>query len=158
MIYLLDLLHMLKKCLGLNVYCEDFQNAIVEPESVDVVTMWDTIEHLPRPDLYIDKSRSGIKTGGFFFLTTGDIGSRIAQVRQEKWRLIHPPTHLHYFNRQTIARLLASKGLQVVHMKYVGVRRSLRQIAYSLLILGKRNSRLYKLLDLIHRLVIYHSF
>ncbi len=136
-----------KECLGLNVYCEDFQNAAVEPESVDVVTMWDTIEHLPRPDLYIEKVVQALKPGGFFFLTTGDIGSQIAQVRREKWRLIHPPTHLHYFNRQTIVRLLASKGLQVVHTKYVGVRRSLRQIAYSVLVLGKRNSRLYQLLD-----------
>ena len=40
-------------------------------------------------------------------LTTGDIGSRLARMRGQKWRLIHPPSHLHYFDRVTVTRLLA---------------------------------------------------
>lgn len=136
-----------KEELGLNVYCEDFQNAAVALESTDVVTMWDTIEHLPRPDLFIDKAIQVLKPGGYLMLTTGDIGSLLARVQQGKWRLIHPPTHLHYFSRDTIVKLLESKGLHIVRLKYVGVRRSLRQIAYSLIVLGKRNPRLYQLLS-----------
>jgi hypothetical protein len=81
-----------------------------------------------------------LKPGGFLFLTTGDIGSLIARVKRERWRLFHPPTHLHYFSRSTIARLLATAGLQVVKTRYVGVRRSVRQVVYSMLVLGKQRS------------------
>jgi 2-polyprenyl-3-methyl-5-hydroxy-6-metoxy-1,4-benzoquinol methylase len=129
-----------KRELGVDARCEDFLDVPLEAASVDVVAMWDTIEHLPRPDLTIGKVGRVLKPGGFLFLTTGDIGSVIARVKREKWRLFHPPTHLHYFNRSTIARLLGTAGLQVVKIRYVGVRRSVRQVAYSVLVLGKQRS------------------
>jgi 2-polyprenyl-3-methyl-5-hydroxy-6-metoxy-1,4-benzoquinol methylase len=133
--------------LGVDARCEDFADAAIADESADVVVMWDTIEHLPRPDRTVDKVGQVLRPGGFLFLTTGDIGSVLARVRRERWRLIHPPTHLHYFSRKTIAQLLGNAGLQVVETKYVGVRRSLRQMAYSLFALGKaRPSRLYRLI------------
>jgi ubiquinone/menaquinone biosynthesis C-methylase UbiE len=118
--------------------CGDFLEVPLEAASVDVVAMWHTVEHLPRPGLTIGKVGRVLKPGGFLFLTTGDIGSVIARVRREKWRLFHPPTHLHYFSLSTIARLLGTAGLQVVKTRYVGVRRSLRQVAYSMLVLGER--------------------
>jgi 2-polyprenyl-3-methyl-5-hydroxy-6-metoxy-1,4-benzoquinol methylase len=133
--------------LGVDASCVDFLEVPLEPASVDVVVMWDTIEHLPRPDLTIAKVGQVLRPGGFLFLTTGDIGSRLARLRRERWRLFHPPTHLHYFSRVTIARLLETSGLQMVKTKYVGVRRSIRQVAYSLLVLGKRRqSQLYNII------------
>jgi 2-polyprenyl-3-methyl-5-hydroxy-6-metoxy-1,4-benzoquinol methylase len=133
--------------LGVDARCEDFLDAAVEPESADMVVMWDVVEHLPRPDLTIEKASRVLRPGGFLALTTGDIGSVMARMRGGKWRLVHPPTHLHYFNRKSIMRLLESSGLKPVLTKYVGVRRSLRQIAYSLLMLGKqRTSRLYRII------------
>jgi 2-polyprenyl-3-methyl-5-hydroxy-6-metoxy-1,4-benzoquinol methylase len=132
--------------LGVDARCEDFLEAPLEPSSVDVVAMWDTIEHLPRPDLTVGKIGQVLRPGGLLFLTTGDIDSFLARVKRDKWRLFHPPTHLHYFSRRTMVRLLESAGLQVVKTKYVGVRRSIHQVAYSLLALGKpRPSRLYHL-------------
>lgn len=137
-----------RECLGVDVRCQDALDVSLEPESADVVVMWDTIEHLPRPDLVMDKLVQVLRPDGYLFLTTGDIGSLLARFRRERWRLIHPPTHLHYFSRETIATLLEGRGLQPVEMRYVGTRRSLRQIAHSLLALGKeRPSRLYRLLS-----------
>jgi len=137
-----------RECLGVDARCEDFLDASVEPESVDAVVMWDTIEHLPRPDLTIDKIVRVLRPNGFLFLTTGDIGGVLARARRERWRLICPPSHLHYFSRKTIARLLENGGLQPVEIKYVGVRRSLRQTVYSLLVLRKQHppSWLYRLI------------
>jgi 2-polyprenyl-3-methyl-5-hydroxy-6-metoxy-1,4-benzoquinol methylase len=66
-------------------------------EKKDVFCMWDTIEHLERPEEFIKKVSSEIRQGGYFFLTTGDIGSLLAKVRGKKWRMIHPPTHLFTF-------------------------------------------------------------
>ena len=137
-----------RECLGVEARCQDALDVSLEAESADVVVMWDTIEHLPRPDLVVDKVVQALRPAGFLFLTTGDIGSVLARLRRERWRLVHPPTHLHYFSRETIARLLEGRGLQPVEMRYVGTRRSLRQIAHSLLVPGKeRPSRVYRLLS-----------
>jgi SAM-dependent methyltransferase len=135
-----------REILRLDARCEDFIDAKIEPESADIITMWDVIEHLPRPDLILSKAEKILKPGGFIFITTGDIGSILAKIRKQKWRLIHPPTHLHYFNQDTIIYLLGRSMLNTIEIKHVGSRRSLRQIAYSLLALGKEKpSRLYNI-------------
>jgi SAM-dependent methyltransferase len=136
-----------REALGVEARCADILEVSLESASADVLVMWDTIEHLPRPDLTLDKAVEALRPSGFLFLTTGDIGSILARWRREKWRLVHPPTHLHYFNRLTISRLLESVGLRVVETRYIGMRRSLRQVAYSLFELGKpRPSWLYRLI------------
>ena len=43
--------------------CGDYLNTDLRRQ-VDIVAMWDTIEHLKRPDLFIKKMASDIKPGG----------------------------------------------------------------------------------------------
>jgi len=132
--------------LGMDATCEDFSKSSVPAGSADVVAMWDTIEHLPRPDLKLEAAVEALRPGGHLFLTTGDVGSLLARVRKEKWRLVHPPTHLHYFSQDTIQRLFRRLGLEPVLVKYVGTRRSIGQVAFSLLQLNRpKPSRLYQL-------------
>jgi len=130
--------------MGVDARCEDFLTSNFNPSSADVAVMWDVIEHLPRPDLVAQKIFKTLKPNGYFFLTTGDIGSALAKFQKEKWRLIHPPTHLHYFNKETIKRLLTNSGFRVVDIRYIGVERSFKQIAFGLFMMGKKKrSKIY---------------
>lgn len=131
--------------LGVDARCEDFVTAPVASASADVIVIWDTIEHLARPDLVVAKASQVLKPGGMLFLTTGDIGSILARMRKRRWRLVTLPSHLHYFTKKTLSRLLSNAGLVPVSAKYVGVRRSLRQVAYRLFAFGRqRRSGLYE--------------
>lgn len=105
------------------------------PEQVDTLCMWDTIEHLGRPRDFIEKAARDVRPGGLLALTTGDIGSLNARLRGRRWRMIHPPTHLHYFSRHTLVRLLDSAGFDVVHLETAGNTRSVRGIVYAILVL-----------------------
>jgi SAM-dependent methyltransferase len=122
---------------GLDVRTDDF--LLANPASfrglIDVTVMWDVIEHLDRPDLYLARIADVSRPGALLYVTTGDIGSVVARLRGSRWRMIHPPTHLHYFSRSTLARLLANHGFRVLEIRTVGVARSLRQILYSVLVL-----------------------
>ncbi|GHA85616.1 class I SAM-dependent methyltransferase [Cognatilysobacter bugurensis] len=100
---------------------------------VDLVTMWDTIEHLPRPDLFVEKAASHVLPGGHIAITTGDIGSLNARLRGRHWRMIHPPTHLHYFSVDTLRELLERRGFEVVHVSHPGNARDLRSILHFIL-------------------------
>lgn len=134
--------------LGLDARYEVFKAGSVESASADVAVLWDTLEHLPRPDLTLEAVAGALRPGGYLFLTTGDISSWMARFRRHKWRLIHPPTHLHYFSRRTLRLLLERTGLSLVKLRYTAVWRSMRQILYSLLVLGRsRPSSLYELLS-----------
>lgn len=120
--------------LGVDVVAADYL-AQQLPEQVDTLCMWDTIEHLSRPRDFIEKAARDVRAGGLLALTTGDIDSFNARLRGRRWRMIHPPTHLHYFSRRTLVRLLDSAGFDVVHLETAGNTRSIRGIVYAILVL-----------------------
>ena len=136
-----------RKNFGVEAICADFATLPDEKETYDVVCLWDTIEHLPEPFLYLKKAAGWLKPGGHLWLTTGDMGSVIAKARGEKWRQIHPPTHLYYFDRHSIEKALNSAGLKLEKFEHVGQYRSLKTMAYVLFVL--RSPRLKWLYNLI---------
>jgi 2-polyprenyl-3-methyl-5-hydroxy-6-metoxy-1,4-benzoquinol methylase len=101
-----------------------FDDAHIEPGAFQVFCMWDTLEHLPHPETYVAKIAELLPTGGWFFMTTGDIGSPLARRQADRWRMIHPPTHLQYFSRDTVTRFLARHRLQVTHIESTSMCRS----------------------------------
>jgi len=138
--------HYARSVFGLDVRTEDFLS-VTEDEiggPVDAAVMWDVIEHLARPDLFVARIAALARPGAVLCLTTGDIGSLPARLRGRRWRMIHPPSHLHYFSRSTITRLLARYGFRVVDIRSVGVARSFRQILYSILACRLGKTRVYE--------------
>ena len=132
--------------LNLNAHQTDLLNWDFEQRQFDVACMWDTIEHLRAPDKYLKKIVENLSSGGLLTVTTGDIESRMARWRKNRWRLIHPPTHAHYFSRSSLTRLLDRYGFDVVHFEYCGFYRSMDNIAYNILTLRSNYSWLYNLL------------
>lgn len=127
---------------GVPVAAGDFLEYPLEGP-VDAVCMWDTIEHLAHPALYIEKVAACLRAGGILAITTGDIGSPLARWRKGKWRQIHPPSHLHYFSRRTLLLLLAKYGFEVRYAGYAGCYRSADTVAYILLSLKRGRPGLY---------------
>lgn len=128
------------KQLKQNVVCGDYLEAKIEEKASDVF-MWDVIEHLPDPDKFIEKVASELKAGGRIYITTGDIERFIPRMQKAKWRMIHPPSHLHYFSKHTLSKLLERNGFKVVDVSYPPVYRSIRLIYYSLFMLRKKYPR-----------------
>lgn len=133
--------------LKLDVVQADFLAHDFGKQMFDVICMWDTIEHLREPQQYLEKIASHTKSGALLALTTGDIESFNARLRRAKWRLIHPPTHLHYFSSQTMTRMLDNYGFDVIYNRYCGFYRSLGNVAYNVFVLRQQKPQLFKLLE-----------
>lgn len=118
---------------GLPVLTADYLTLPAPARPHDVVCLWDTIEHLRDPELYLDKAARELAPGGTLILSTGDIGALLPRLQGERWRLIHPPTHLHYFSARSISTLLQRLGLQKVRVEYHAFWRSADAVAYRLL-------------------------
>lgn len=127
---------------GLDVSCGDLLAADLSGRCFDVVCLWDTIEHLATPRRYLETVAAHMPRQSLIAITTGDIGSLNARIQKGRWRLIHPPTHLHYFTRQSLSQLLERCGFRVVHVEYCGVYRSLAGMLHNLVTLGWRQPRL----------------
>jgi hypothetical protein len=61
--------------------------------------------------------------------------------------MIHPPTHVHYFSRETLGRLLDDVEADVVQVESAGNSRSLRAIVYALLVLKAGHQGLFRRLE-----------
>ncbi len=123
-----------------NLICGDYLEAKVDEKLSDIF-MWDVIEHLPNPDKFIEKASKELQKGGRIYITTGDIECLIPRMQKAKWRMIHPPSHLHYFSKRTLSKLLENNGFKIIDVSYPPVSRSVRLIYYSLFMLRKKYPR-----------------
>jgi SAM-dependent methyltransferase len=114
-----------RETLGLSATAGSFEDARLDPGEFQAFCMWDTLEHLAHPEAHVARIAKLLPQGGWFFATTGDIGSVTAQRQAERWRLIHPPTHLQYFSRETLSRFLARHGLRTEYIESEPMCRSL---------------------------------
>ena len=140
-----------KNNLGLDATCADLLQYDLARREFDVACMWDTIEHLAHPDLYIAKLADHMRTGALIAITTGDFASLNARLRRTKWRLMHPPSHAHYFSIASMTTMLDRFGFDVVYAHHCGFYRSLRSMAYGVFVQKHGDMRA---LDLLNRLGI----
>jgi SAM-dependent methyltransferase len=80
---------------------------------VDVITLFDVIEHLPNPFESLALCRRHLKPGGIIVITTGDFASSVARLAGAKWRLMTPPQHLWFLTRESLSRAAAPLGLSL---------------------------------------------
>lgn len=116
--------------LKVEIFGGDFEKFSHPGNTYDLVVSLDTIEHIPHPGIFIRHCASVLKKDGYLFLETGDVKSLVARLRGENWRLIHPPEHLNYFSRETIAKLLNKNGFSVIEIHSVWFWRTIMQTIF----------------------------
>ena len=122
-----------KNELGVNASTDNFLEVKFK-DKIDVVVMWDLIEHVPDPDKFVEKAGKILNKGGYLTLTTGDIGTFVPRVRKGKWRMIHPPTHIYYFDRKSMTALLDNYGFDIVDYHYDAIYRNVGSVLNQLLV------------------------
>lgn len=141
-----DAINYAREKFGLSAVCEDFLSFDFSGVKFDTICMWDTIEHLRAPQEYIKKIAKLTDKGALLAITTGDVESVNARLSKDRWRLIHTPTHLHYFSKKTLTRMLDEYGFSVIYNRYCGFYRSLDFVLYRTLGLNKKIKWVYNLL------------
>lgn len=110
---------------GLEAICDVFPSAALAGRSFDVIVMNDFLEHLPDPAAALRAAAELLAPAGLLFITTPDIGSLVARASGRRWLHLKPNEHLLYFDRRTIAALLARAGFRIEYLRSVGRIRNL---------------------------------
>lgn len=116
--------------LGLEV---DTASIVSPPEGLpqfDVVTLWDTIEHLDRPDIALANIRGLLHPNGVFVFSTGDYSSLLRRLTGKRWRLFGDPTHNFFFDEKSLRLMLKRAGFEVSRVTRRGKRVSLSLILH----------------------------
>ena len=101
--------------LRLPVLHEDFYN-MDEREKFDLVTMWDVLEHIDRPGVFLQKVHRITKQNGWLFLQVPQIDSFVSRRQKSEWKMMGLD-HVNYFSRQTMKQILENNGYEVVAIK-----------------------------------------
>ena len=92
-----------------------FEALDLPPNSFDLITMNQVIEHLDDPDTVIKKIAMVLKPGGYIFIETPSLTGWDAKLFKHRyWGGYHFPRHWHLFTPQTLQTLLQKHGLHIV--------------------------------------------
>jgi 2-polyprenyl-3-methyl-5-hydroxy-6-metoxy-1,4-benzoquinol methylase len=83
------------------------------PESFDLVTMWDVVEHVVDPRALLERTRRLLRPDGLLVLETQNVDSLFARLLGRRWHHYKHDEHLSHFAPATLSRLLQETGLRV---------------------------------------------
>ncbi len=89
-------------------------------EPFDCITMWASIEHLQRPDLFLRKARRDLRHGGRLYISTCCAGSVFMKLAGRNWRFYNFPEHLVYFSLKNLSMLMKEAGFTVEKAAFYG--------------------------------------
>jgi SAM-dependent methyltransferase len=99
---------------GLPVFTADLLDAPFATASFDAAIMWHVLEHTHDPSAQIARLFELLRPGGVLGLRVPNIAGFGARVAGRSWNWMCPPAHLWYFSPQTLPRLLAQHGFQIL--------------------------------------------
>jgi len=102
---------------GLDVKSGVLNYETFEPNYFSLITLWDTIEHLPDPRYTFEILHRMLKEDGVVALTTGNVESLVARICGKRWHLYSFPEHLWFFSPRTLRDLLEKTGFRIVEFR-----------------------------------------
>lgn len=85
---------------------------------VDLVTMWEYIEHCPAPRDELQEAASLLRPGGLLAISTPNTDHRLAQTSPPDWREYKPPAHVAFFTARSLTQALMVTGFDVIEIGY----------------------------------------
>lgn len=83
-------------------------------KTYDVIAMWHSIEHLPRPWEVIDAAAKALNPGGILLIAAPNPESAQLEVLGPDWLHLDAPRHLHFLPVSMIQRIGEANGLTTV--------------------------------------------
>ena len=100
--------------------------------ALDLLTMWDYLEHSIDPAADLRRAHEILRPGGVLALSTGDAATLVARLSGSRWHLLTPRHHNFFFTAATLSQLLARSGFDVVSLDHRGSRYPLRYLVHKL--------------------------
>jgi len=99
---------------GFDAVAGDFSAHMFAPGRFDVVSMWNTLEHLPDPFIFATEAWRVLAPGGYLVVSMPNCNSLSVALLRRRYRYI-ALEHLNYFTPATLRTLLTRTGFRVVH-------------------------------------------
>lgn len=102
-----------RNTLGLPAFAGSLPQPVIPPESFDVVTMWQCLEHVHRPLEMLREAYQVLVPGGWLYVTVPNFASGAARWFGADWFGLDLPRHLVHFDPDTLREMLERAGFDV---------------------------------------------
>lgn len=97
---------------GLDVRDGTLEQAALGDGTLDVVTMWHVLEHIPQPVEELRRITTALRPGGVVAIEVPNYGSAVARRMGSAWTSLQPDVHVSQFAPATLALALRRAGLE----------------------------------------------
>jgi len=102
---------------GAKVFVGNVLDAPFPPESFDVITCFDVLEHLHEPRRIMARVAEWLKADGIFYVQVPNIDSAEARVFGSYWHGLELPRHLFHFSPKSLEALANATGFRVLSLE-----------------------------------------
>jgi SAM-dependent methyltransferase len=103
---------------GLNAVYGDLLEQPFPAARFDAALAEQVFEHLYTPVEYLRELHRVLKPGGVLYIAVPNFGSIEAKLKRARWDLVHPVSHVRYFDRASLANLGERCGFEVLRPAY----------------------------------------
>lgn len=100
-------------------FCGELLDAEYPTNFFDVVTLYDTIEHLANPRTVLEEVQRISKTDALLVIQTNDMESLNARFFPRS--MLFPAQHLYYYRKRDLVQLLAGNGFDLVEEEFATI-------------------------------------
>ncbi len=93
----------------------------IEPESIDLVTLWQVLEHIGEPREFLRRCHDLLRPGGVFVAAVPNIEGLSARLTGERWWGLDVPRHLVHYSSRTLCRGLEEAGFTVMKVNHLSL-------------------------------------
>ncbi len=101
-------------------------------EAFSIVTMFHVLEHLPQPQLYLERAREVLTKDGTLIVQVPNADSWQAKLLRSHWQGFDPPRHLVNFSTKTLWATIEGAGFRIVGESHFSLRNNPAALAMSL--------------------------
>jgi 2-polyprenyl-3-methyl-5-hydroxy-6-metoxy-1,4-benzoquinol methylase len=92
-----------------------------EPASVDLVTLWQVLEHIGETREFLERTHDLMRPGGVFVAAVPNIEGVSARLTGGRWWGLDVPRHLVHFSPRTLRNALEHAGFTVIRVNHLSM-------------------------------------
>lgn len=82
----------------------------------DVIALWHSLEHLPKPWLVLQRAAERLAPGGILLVAVPNVESYDYSVLKARWKHLDAPRHLYFYPAAAIEKICMASGLKTLEL------------------------------------------